>query len=721
LAVTELQLTGLHSEKRTYDAQGKMTSLRSQNRETTFNYGANGYLASMTGPMGLTITYARDALGRVTEVQRPDNSRVSFTYDGNGNMLMLTNPDNNDHDFDYNSVDKPSAYHTPMSGSYSFAYDAERKLTRVGFPSGQKINSVYDKGRLISLETPEGSIDYAYALCGNKVERISRGGNTLSYAYDGPLVISRSLKGLLDEELSFSYDSDFRIRDFTYAGQTEGIAYDRDGLLTSSGEFSIARNDGNGLPEKVEDGYYVESRSFNGFGEIDQRQVRIAGSEVYASDLTRNQAGQIAQKRVTVNGQTRSYGYSYDDLGRLSEVTRDGLVVEDYDYAADGTRIFDDNHLRDVSRSLSFDAEDRLLTAGSAQYQFDADGFLTKKTIGSNSTLYDYSSRGELLRVDLPGGTSIEYTYDPLGRRIARAVNGTITRKYLWQGLTRLLAVYDGSSRPLMRFEYADGRMPVAMTKGASRYYLIYDQVGSLRLVADNVGNIVKDLDYDSFGNVIRDTNPSFEIPFGFAGGLFDKDTGLIRFGRRDYDPDSGRWTAKDPILFAGGDINLYGYCLNDPVNLVDPEGQFGLAGAVVGLVAGAYGGFLGGIQSDNVYAGIVGGLAGAGVGTAVGAVLPSSSSIIGGVVGGSISGAFGGGTGGIIGSLVDKSPCKSIDDVIAKGKKGAMFGGITGAIGGSVSGAALSLGASEFAAEIAASNVSAPIGWGLAVDWNSH
>jgi RHS repeat-associated protein len=263
--------------------------------------------------------------------------------------------------------------------------------------------------------------------------------------------------------------------------------------------------------------------------------------------------------------------------------------------------------------------------------------------------------------------------------------------------------------------------MPVAMTKGASRYYLIYDQVGSLRLVADNVGNIVKDLDYDSFGNVIRETNPSFEIPFGFAGGLFDKDTGLIRFGRRDYDPDSGRWTAKDPILFAGGDINLYGYCLNDPVNLVDPEGQFGLAGAVVGLVAGAYGGFLGGIQSDNVYAGIVGGLAGAGVGTAVGAVLPSSSSIIGGVVGGSISGAFGGGTGGIIGSLVDKSPCKSIDDVIAKGKKGAMFGGITGAIGGSVSGAALSLGASEFAAEIAASNVSAPIGWGLAVDWNSH
>jgi RHS repeat-associated protein len=77
----------------------------------------------------------------------------------------------------------------------------------------------------------------------------------------------------------------------------------------------------------------------------------------------------------------------------------------------------------------------------------------------------------------------------------------------------------------------------------------------------------------DTFGNVINDTDPAFEIPFGFAGGLHDRDTKLVRFGYRDYDPDTGRWMAKDPILFAGGDTDLYGYCLNDPVNWVDPEG----------------------------------------------------------------------------------------------------------------------------------------------------
>jgi len=71
---------------------------------------------------------------------------------------------------------------------------------------------------------------------------------------------------------------------------------------------------------------------------------------------------------------------------------------------------------------------------------------------------------------------------------------------------------------------------------------------------------------------VINDTNPGFQ-PFAFAGGLYDSDTGLTRFGFRDYDAETGRWTAKDPILFRGGDSNLFGYTGNDPVNWVDPPG----------------------------------------------------------------------------------------------------------------------------------------------------
>jgi RHS repeat-associated protein len=270
--------------------------------------------------------------------------------------------------------------------------------------------------------------------------------------------------------------------------------------------------------------------------------------------------------------------------------------------------------------------------------------------------------------------------HDPLGRRIAKKVNGTITEKYLWQGMTRLLTVYDGSDNLLMRFEYAYGRMPVAMTKGGATYYLTYDQVGSLRVVADAVGTVLKRIDYDSFGNIISDSNPSFAVPFGFAGGLHDRDTGLVRFGYRDYDPDTGRWTAKDPLLFLGGNVNLYEYVLNDPVDLLDPYGAFGLPGAAVGAAVGGFfgglGAFLGSIANpcltkaqivQNTIAGALGGAivgliaGGIGGGPALGALTGAfggaAASALGGssalgVLGGALGGSLGGFAGGVIGGL---------------------------------------------------------------------
>jgi RHS repeat-associated protein len=275
--------------------------------------------------------------------------------------------------------------------------------------------------------------------------------------------------------------------------------------------------------------------------------------------------------------------------------------VEEYAYDENGTRVFEMNTLRGIAgRSYQYSDEDHLLKAGEWAYQYDPDGFLTAKinstAPATDRSLYSYSARGELLTVILPDGKRIDYVCDPLGRRIAKKVNGVVVEKYLWQGLTRLLAVYDGGNILRQRFEYADERMPVAMKMGGSTYYLSYDQVGSLRLVADGSGNVVKRISYDSFGNSLEDTNPSFTIPFGFAGGLHDRDTGLVRFGYRDYDPEVGRWTAKDPIGFDGGVTDLYGYVVNNPVNFIDLYGLEmsdilpGIGTAIVeGINGGAY------------------------------------------------------------------------------------------------------------------------------------
>jgi len=108
------------------------------------------------------------------------------------------------------------------------------------------------------------------------------------------------------------------------------------------------------------------------------------------------------------------------------------------------------------------------------------------------------------------------------------------------------------------------------MEKGGKTWRIISDHLGSPRLVIDaDTGDIVQRMDYDVWGKVTNDSNPGFQ-PFGFAGGLYDPHTGLVRFGARDYDPETGRWTSKDPILFEGGDSNLYGYVLSDPLSYVD-------------------------------------------------------------------------------------------------------------------------------------------------------
>ncbi|ABW66652.1 NHL domain-containing protein [Desulfosudis oleivorans] len=586
-------IAGLYQTNYGYYADGRPKSVMTGTRETSFAYDSYGYLASVTDPRSLTTYFTNDLAGRVTHIARPDGTNLGFEYDANGNMTVLTNPSNVDHLFGYNGVDLKSFYTTPLSGSYSYSYDKDRRLVQKDFPSGQSIYWDYtnpsdatDKSRLWRVITPEGDIDYTY-LCGNKVESVSTVTEAIAYGYDGKLVTSETLYGTINKTLSYTYNEDFNVESFTYAGATEGYLYDNDGLLTGAGGFTISRyNDPGvnetGLPYNVTNGAFSLGRTFNGYGETGRESSTVGGYDVYEWNVIDRYAdGRIKTKTETIGGVTTTFGYTYDEMGRLETVTKDGSLVESYDHDTIpyGTCTYQMNSLRGIAgRVLDYDAEDHLLSAGGTDYQYDLDGFLTSKTSGTETTYYDYSSRGELLSVDLPDGTDITYVHDPLGRRIAKKVNGTITEKYLWSGLTTLLAVYDGSDNLLMRFVYADGRMPVAVEKGGITYYLAYDQVGSLRAVADAAGNIVKQIDYDSFGFMLNDTYPGFEIPFGFAGGLYDKDTGLVRFGYRDYDPNTGRWTAKDPIGFNGGASDLYGYCLNDPVNMIDGIGLAGFA-----------------------------------------------------------------------------------------------------------------------------------------------
>jgi len=136
------------------------------------------------------------------------------------------------------------------------------------------------------------------------------------------------------------------------------------------------------------------------------------------------------------------------------------------------------------------------------------------------------------------------------------------------------VAELDGAGNVVARFVYGTkANVPDYLIKAGVTYRIISDHLGSPRQVLESTtGLAVQRMDYDEFGTVLLDTNPGFQ-PFGFAGGLYDSQTGLVRFGARDYDAVTGRWTAKDPLRFVSGDVNLYEYVISDPVNWLDIMG----------------------------------------------------------------------------------------------------------------------------------------------------
>ena len=228
--------------------------------------------------------------------------------------------------------------------------------------------------------------------------------------------------------------------------------------------------------------------------------------------------------------------------------------------------------------TYTYDAQDRLLTANGTTYTYTANGELSSKTSLQSpaSSLYSYDALGNLRSATLPTGTTISYVIDGENRRIGKMVNGSLVQGFLYENQLEPVAELDGTGNLVARFVYCGcgaGNIPQYMMKNGVTYRIIADHLGSPRLVVDSAtGAVVQRMDYDEFGNVILDTNPGFQ-PFGFAGGIYDRDTGLTRHGARDYDPETGRWTAKDPIGFRAKDTNLFGHVFNDPINGMDPSG----------------------------------------------------------------------------------------------------------------------------------------------------
>jgi RHS repeat-associated protein len=375
-----------------------------------------------------------------------------------------------------------------------------------------------------------------------------------------------------------SYDSFHALSGLSVNGRPAIVyRHDKDGLPTGAGDLYGTREPLTGRLASTSIGNVTDSRTWDANGDFDVYTARVSGAPVYTVDHEHDALGRIETRIETIGGVTTTYEYGYDAVGRLETVYENGIVVSQYEYDDNGNRL--SAVVDGVSVVATYDDQDRLSTYGNRTYTYDPLGNVATVTEGSQVTAYTFDSSSQLRAVTLPSGQRVFYLFDVAGRRVGKKVQApggqpVLVRGWLYADGLRPLAELDASGNVVSEFVYATGRMtPEYMIKGDKRYRLIVDHLGSIRLVVDvSTGAIAQRLDYDEYGRILADTSPGFQ-PFGFAGGLYDGDTGLVHFGAREYDPVIGRWLSRDPIGFDGGDGNLYAYVGNDPVNRIDPFG----------------------------------------------------------------------------------------------------------------------------------------------------
>ena len=612
---------GLAASSFTYDTRGRLATTTQgagiDARSYEMAYDLDGNLESITDPLSRSVSYSYDAAGRVTSQTLTDGRVINYSYDEGGNVTSITPPSRPAHSFTYTPLDFEESYTAPDTGTgvdtTDYTYDLDKKLTLITRPDAQTVSFNYDitSGRLDSITTPSGATGYAYDAVTGKLSTVTApDGGTLSYTYDGFLALSESYGGtgaLINGSVNLTYDNNFRAtRRGVNLDPTLDVnfTYDNDGLLTGVGALTLTRDAGNGLLSGTALGTLATTITRNTFGETSGVTATsgAGANSLFTASYTRDKIGRITSKTETVGAAATTFAYTYDLAGRLTDVTENGVLVRAYSFDSNGNRLSYSDSQGAVAGA--YDAQDRLQTYGANSYTYNANGELVTKTNGAATMSYSYDVLGNLRSVTLPDATQIDYIIDGRNRRIGKKVGGVLQQGFIYGDQLNPIAELNGAGAVVTRFVYATkGNVPDYMVTGGVTYRIISDHLGSPRLVVNSVtGAVAQRLDYDEFGNVTLDTAPSFQ-PFGFAGGLFDADTGLTRFGARDYDAEIGRWTSKDPIKFAGGDTNLYGYVLNDPVNWVDPWGLNPGVGAVVGCSV----------------AGPVGAIVGAGIGLALG------------------------------------------------------------------------------------------------------
>ena len=582
----------------TYNGEGRRTSVTIGTgklaRTTRYAHDASTGEITRTRPDNVIEKIVVDRAGRLVTASAGDGSTTVVGHDAAGRVNQIQPPAGLNFTLGTSPAGRYTAFAPPMvdgDGSIETSlYDKDGQISAISGLGNRSVSYEYDSAGRVSSETfGQGKRTFSYDPHSGLIKQASDpSGISTSYGYAGKMPTSLAWSGAVSGSVSVALDANGRaIRESVNGSNNLDFTYDPAGNLTGVGPLSLERDPTTGLVTHTAIGAIETRQEFDEYKQLIRTTTTAAGKLLLDVRYTRDALERI--KTVTEifgNGKASKTEYSYDRADRLTAVRVNGRATETYNYDPAGNRVGLVRAKEDLR--ASYDDRERLVSFGNSQYKWMPDGTLAGVANRQRGSAFVYDDFGALRQASLPDGHQVRYLVDAGGRRVGREVGGKLVAGYLYRFDGSIAAETDAGGQIVSRFAY-DSRGHLALVEHSGvTYRVITDAVGSPRLIIDSrTGTVVDQIAYDAWGNVIQDTAPGF-IPISFAGGLWDPDTGLIRFGARDYDPATGRWTASDPIRFQGRDANLYRYAFADPVNRTDRMGLDPSGGMIVVVSATA-------------------------------------------------------------------------------------------------------------------------------------
>ncbi len=574
------------------------------------DWGQKGSKRTVIDPMGNLTEEIFDNDDHLIQVCKKDKSGkllscVDTSYDFAGNKMLekavILSTDTKSRDFEieyaYNQGDQLETI-TIGKGleerATYFEYNSYGELTKKSYPGAQTpIVYQYDnRGDLEMVSYKEGKKNIEYKLYydyNKNLTSMNRGNLALSYTYDeNELPTSETIKdGFGSYQVSRTYDDEGKVRtlrfpdgsyvEYSYEGplvkNISRFSKDKKELYT----YSVASRDQMGnIMEEILPGY-LGSRT-QAWDEAGGR-VGIATDFFQDKVLEYDPLDNIKKRETSLEEAPFTTEYDYNTLLQL--ISEKGDIEHNYSYDSIGNRLKKDGSLYKVN------GLNELLETKDSTYTFHLNGNLATKIANGKTWTYQSNPLNQIISIK-DDQDAVTFTYDLIGKRFSKHIDSKgkkRTLRFFYIDDTEIGCVNEKGIIIELKIPSNPNNPEspaIAIEIKKETYIPIYDLQGNIACLLDHKNRkVVESYRYSAYGEekIINEnrreiSDSSVGNPWRYRGKRVDKETGLIYFGYRYYDPEIGRWISPDPLGTIDG-LNLYAYAHNNPMTYVD---YFGLS-----------------------------------------------------------------------------------------------------------------------------------------------